>query len=490
MALASSLSPLKKLLDQQERISIGQRWPARVGGRYTYIRVLPVRNWDGLFPQAAKAIRRRSAKDGVTYTNETSRDDTFVEASLPILAHSSLIEKRWQGRRGVKATMIEEQAGTGTSKARILIADDQQDLLYALRLLLKGQGYETEAVTSPAELLRAVAASEFDLILMDLNYARDTTSGDEGLDLLNRLKGKEDTPPIVVMTGWATVGLAVAAMQYGVADFVEKPWTNARLLEILSKQIGLGRERRAARRRAAQDVADARAIQQRLLPKSIPQLPGYEVAGAWQPAQSVGGDYYDVLAFDGHTLGLCIADVSGKGMPAALLMSNLQAAVQGLASPALAPDRLCERLNSLVYHNTGSDRFITFFYAQLDGPARLLCYCNAGHNAPVVLHRDGSHERLDAGGGVLGIFPSQDFSAGIAQLAAGDRVVFFTDGVTEACNADGEQFGESRLLKLLAKNLELNAADLQARILSAVSEFSRGDWSDDATLLVLAVGNG
>ncbi|MGH9743290.1 MAG: PP2C family protein-serine/threonine phosphatase, partial [Candidatus Acidiferrum sp.] len=257
-----------------------------------------------------------------------------------------------------------------TPTPRILIADDQPDVLNALRLLLKGQGYETETVTSPAELLLAVEAREFDLLLMDLNYARDTTSGREGLDLLSHLKENEDAPAIVVMTGWATVGLAVEAMQYGVADFVEKPWTNARLLEILQKQIAAGRERRASRQRAAQEnqdhkvialqyhqqeqeVGEARAIQQGLLPKIIPQQPGYEIAGAWQPAQIVGGDYYDVLEFDEATLGLCIADVAGKGLPAALLMSNLQAAVRGLASPTLPPDGLCTRLNALVCHNTG-----------------------------------------------------------------------------------------------------------------------------------------
>src|SRR5215467_4629989 len=129
--------------------------------------------------------------------------------------------------------------------ARILIADDQLDVLNALRLLLKGQGYETEGVASPAELLNSLTAREFDLLLMDLNYARDTTSGREGLDVLSQLKHLDDPPAIVVMTGWATVGLAVEAMQYGVADFVEKPWSNARLLEILKKQIALGRERRA-----------------------------------------------------------------------------------------------------------------------------------------------------------------------------------------------------------------------------------------------------
>ena len=391
-----------------------------------------------------------------------------------------------------------------TPPTRILIADDQPDVLNALRLLLKGQGYETEGVTSPAELLRALAAREFDLLLMDLNYARDTTSGREGLNLLSHLKENEDAPAIVVMTGWATVGLAVEAMQYGVADFVEKPWTNARLLEILQKQIALGRERRASRRRTAQEnqdhkeialqfhqqekeVAEARSIQEGLLPKVIPQLPGYEIAGAWQPAQNIGGDYYDVLAFEEATLGLCIADVAGKGLPAALLMSNLQAAVRGLASPSLPPDGLCMRLNSLVCHNTGNDRFITFFYAELDGPARILRYSNAGHNAPIVLHRDGSHERLEAGGGVLGVFPHQDFAAGAAQLAPGDRMILFTDGVTEASDRTGEEYGEERLLRLLQDNRTVAAQSLQEKILASAGEFSGGRWHDDATLLVLAV---
>ncbi|MGC0773893.1 MAG: SpoIIE family protein phosphatase [Candidatus Acidiferrum sp.] len=391
-----------------------------------------------------------------------------------------------------------------TPPTRILIADDQPDVLNALRLLLKGQGYETEGVTSPAELLRALAAREFDLLLMDLNYARDTTSGREGLNLLSHLKENEDAPAIVVMTGWATVGLAVEAMQYGVADFVEKPWTNARLLEILQKQIALGRERRASRRRTAQEnqdhkeialqfhqqekeVAEARSIQEGLLPKVIPQLPGYEIAGAWQPAQNIGGDYYDVLAFEEATLGLCIADVAGKGLPAALLMSNLQAAVRGLASPSLPPDGLCTRLNSLVCHNTGNDRFITFFYAELDGPARILRYSNAGHNAPIVLHRDGSHERLEAGGGVLGVFPHQDFAAGAAQLAPGDRMILFTDGVTEASDRTGEEYGEERLLRLLQDNRTVAAQSLQEKILASAGEFSGGRWHDDATLLVLAV---
>lgn len=391
-----------------------------------------------------------------------------------------------------------------TMQPRILIADDQQDVLDALRLLLKGHGYLIETVNSPAELLAAISRREFELILMDLNYARDTTSGREGLDLLGQLKQLESAPPIVAMTGWATVGLAVEAMQHGVSDFVEKPWTNTRLLEILQEQIALGRERRESRLRAAEETrareeallhlheqerefAEARAIQEKLLPREIPQMAGYEIAAASQSARIVGGDYFDVLPFEEDAMGICIADVAGKGMPAALLMSNLQAAVRGISSSSLPPDLLCARLNSVVYKNTASDRFITFFYAQLNGASGRLHYANAGHNAPFLVRRDGTHARLAEGGGVLGVFAEQNFSAGTVQLAPGDRVILFTDGVTEACDPTGEEFGEGRLLRILEEGRTLRAGELQEKILGTVAEFSRAHWTDDVTLLVLAV---
>ena len=392
---------------------------------------------------------------------------------------------------------------TKTMQTRILIADDQPDVLLALRLLLKGNGYATETVSSPAELLEAVAIREFDLVLMDLNYARDTTSGQEGLDLLSHLSAIENIPPIIVMTGWATVGLAVEAMQRGVTDFVEKPWTNSKLLASLEKQVAIGRERRALAQNAVRanqahsemaslvrqherEIAEARAIQEGFLPKEIPQLAGYEIASAWQSARVVGGDYFDVLSFDHGALGFCIADVAGKGLPAALLMSNLQAAVRGLASADISPSDLCARLNFLLCRNMARDRFITFFYGQLDGPTGALCYANAGHNPPVVMHRDGTHERLSVGGIVLGAFPDQNYHSGSVTLQSGDRLVLYTDGVTEAANADDEEFGDARLIQVLTENRAASAQHLQTQILASAARFCANRWQDDATLLILA----
>jgi phosphoserine phosphatase RsbU/P len=402
------------------------------------------------------------------------------------------------------ASMSETPNEVRAMQSRILIADDQPDVLKALCLLLKGHGYSTETVTSPSDLLEAVGRTEYDLLLMDLNYARDTTSGREGLDLLTRLKAIESVPPIVVMTGWATVGIAVEAMQRGVTDFVEKPWTNSQLLEVLRKQISLGRERRESARLAVQEtqaqkviasqfhqqeheIAEARAIQEGFLPKEIAQLPGYEISSAWQSARVVGGDYFDVLPFDNESCGLCIADVAGKGLPAALLMSNLQAAVRGLASPSLAPEDLCSRLNALLCRNMASDRFVTLFYAHLDGPERRLRYVSAGHNPPFVIHADGSHDRLREGGLVLGVFTNQTFKSDAIRLRTGDRMVLFTDGVTEACNAEDEEFGEERLLNVLQESRGHTATEIQKKILQATSEFSHAPLRDDATLLVVAV---
>ena len=389
---------------------------------------------------------------------------------------------------------------------KILIADDQPDVLEALRLLLKGHGYETESVSSPSAILSALDAREFDLLLMDLNYARDTTSGREGLDLLEHIQSREAFPPIVVMTGWATVGLAVQAMQRGVGDFVEKPWVNSRLVEILEKQIGLGRERREMRRHARedelerieisekvrrqeQDMAEALSIQMRLLPAELPQAPGYAIAADWRPARIVGGDYYDVLRFDEDTLGFCIADVAGKGMPAALLMSNLQAAVRGLASASVSPEELCAAINRLLCRSIAGDRFITFFYAVLDIPSGLLRYTNAGHPAPLVIRADGSHAALCDGGSVLGVFEAAEFCSGEIQLSVADRVVLFTDGLLEAHDDDGEEFGSKRILEECLSLRHSDAASVLEGIFARVREFGGRVFEDDATLLVLAVGN-
>jgi sigma-B regulation protein RsbU (phosphoserine phosphatase) len=379
---------------------------------------------------------------------------------------------------------------TVATAPRTLIADDQPDVLEALRLLLKGEGHEVVAVTSPAGVLNALATREFDLLLMDLNYTRDTTSGQEGLDLIDRIRSLHSALPVVVMTAWGSVELAMEAVHRGVGDFVLKPWDNERLISILRAQLQEGQARRKAQQQQAEDkleLQDAREIQQALLP-TIPQVSGFEISGTWQPARTVSGDYFDVSKCGENRVELCIADVIGKGMPAALLMSNLQAAIKGCACGNPGPRYLVGTVNRIMRGNITSGKFITLFHCRLDLSEKQLAYTNAGHNAPILVRSDGSCQRLDIGGAALGVFKDWEYEQGEVELAAGDRLVLFTDGVTEARSADGEEFGEDRLVEFVKEHQELGAAELQKKILAAVTEFCGGNFQDDATVLALSVG--
>jgi sigma-B regulation protein RsbU (phosphoserine phosphatase) len=323
---------------------------------------------------------------------------------------------------------------------------------------------------------------------MDLNYARDTTSGQEGLDLLSRVQAVDSSLPIVVMTAWGSVELAVEAMRRGVRDFVLKPWENNRLLSILRTQIEMGhklRETQLFKKEQERELVEARSIQGRLMPSEIPQINGYRVAGAWRPARTVSGDYFDVIKFSNTRTALCIADVSGKGMPAALLMSNVQAAVHAFASESVSPSELCTKVNRVVSNSTGEDKFITFFYGVVDSDQKKLVYTNAGHNAAILLRSDGSLIRLEPEGAVLGPFPNWNYKHEEIDLRSGDRLLLFTDGVTELRSPAADEFGEQRLIDLLIQNRELNAEALRDRIVQAVVSFSGGEFQDDATLLLL-----
>lgn len=390
-------------------------------------------------------------------------------------------------------TLLMDVTSKGSRASRILIADDQADVLEALGMLLKQHGYEAVAVNSPAAILRALEAGGFDALLMDLNYTRDTTSGEEGLTLLSQIHAMDETLPVVVMTAWGTVELAVEAMHKGVGDFVLKPWDNTRLLAILRTQIEEGQARRKTRQLKSKrdilgdEILEAREIQEGLLPKEMPRLPGYEICGAWEPTRIVGGDYFDVFEVNDSMIALCIADVVGKGLPAALLMSNLQAGIRGAAGEALQPKDLCAKVNRATRANVAADKFITLFYGLLDVGGHRLIYTNAGHNPPFLVRQDGSHLRLLEGGTVIGVLRDGTYVQDEVQLCTGDRLVLFTDGVTEARSPEDEEFGEERLFGLLVENRHLGARDLQNKILGDVSDFCRGNFHDDATLIVVAV---
>jgi phosphoserine phosphatase RsbU/P len=369
--------------------------------------------------------------------------------------------------------------------ARVLLADDQPHVLDALQLLLKGHGYRTEAATHPARVLQALEANEFDVVLLDLNYTRDTTAGGEGLELVSQIRARDENLPLVVMTAWSSVDLAVEAMRRGASDFVQKPWQNSQLLDKLQVQVERARQLRQARQRRQDELQEAREIQNKLLPKKLPQVSDYEVAGMTQPVRFVGGDYYNVVRISDRQTVLCIADVAGKGMPAALLMSSLQAALKPLMWQKLAPRELCRRLNRILCDLTPVNKFISFFYAVLDDKANCLTYCNAGHNPPLLVHANGAATELNAAGAVLGQFPDWVYEQSEVQLSRGDRLLMFTDGLVEACDQDDEAFGEGNLVKVATKDSGAGATEVMNALMQAASEHCSGRFQDDASLVVL-----
>jgi serine phosphatase RsbU (regulator of sigma subunit) len=256
-------------------------------------------------------------------------------------------------------------------------------------------------------------------------------------------------------------------------------------LRSVADQLDIGIDR-IRQQREEVDYEQARTIQQSLLPREMPRVAGVELSGIWQPARTMGGDYYDLLKLSESELAVCIGDVAGKGMPAALLMSGLQAAVRASASGS--PRDLCERVRRVVVSSLSGGRFVTFFYATIDTAAMRLRWCNAGHNAPVLVRADGSIERLSDGGPAFSrLFRDDPYTEREVAIGAGDRLVLFTDGVSEASGGDGEMFGEPRIEQLVATHRNLGALELQQTIAGAATAFSGGELDDDLTLVVAAL---
>ncbi len=250
----------------------------------------------------------------------------------------------------------------------------------------------------------------------------------------------------------------------------------------LQGQVQLGRVREQSHEA---ELEQAHEIQRHLLPRETPQIAGFQIACAWQPAKSVSGDYFDVLPIGEGRLGLCIADVSGKGITAALLMANLQASVKAFAPEAESPAVLCAKLNSVLCDTVAPGKFVTLFYGVIDTQQRRLQYENAGHCLPLLVHADGSILMPTSYSGVLGLFSHWTFQNSEVQLRPGDCLVLMTDGVLEAANQDEEEFGYQRLIDVVQAKRSSGVHGIRTAILETVSKFCEGKFDDDASLIVV-----
>lgn len=270
-----------------------------------------------------------------------------------------------------------------------------------------------------------------------------------------------------------------------------------KLADVMASQAGIALENTSLHRkrvveeqrlaRLQEEFRLAHSIQENLLPKTLPSVPGYDIAGCTLPARSVGGDYYDFIPMTEGRLALALGDVSGKGMPAAMLMAHLQAAIRGQTLMLAEPSLCLARSNMLLFQSTDTDRFATCFYGVLDATSHELRYANAGHDRPMLIPADGDRLReLGTGGLVLGVLPDAAYGEETVPIAPGDTLVIYSDGIIDAEDGEDRAFGLDRLTRLVVRNRQEGARDLIQRILDDVNEHAHGvPQTDDMTLVVL-----
>lgn len=248
-------------------------------------------------------------------------------------------------------------------------------------------------------------------------------------------------------------------------------------------------EEQIEKERLEEEMRLARQIQERLLPREIPTVPGVEVASLAIPSRHVGGDYFDVIRLDQNRLLMAVADVTGKGMPASLLMANLQACLHVLEPMDMTIEEAAGQINRVICENTDADKFITFFYGIYNTDDRSFQYVNAGHNPPILLRKDDSVEMLESGGLLLGVMKQAVYERGTISIHQGDLIAMYSDGVTEAANANGEEFGEERLIELLRTNRNASPKRIVDTVNRSIGEFtgSPGLLQDDLTIVVMKV---
>jgi sigma-B regulation protein RsbU (phosphoserine phosphatase) len=273
-----------------------------------------------------------------------------------------------------------------------------------------------------------------------------------------------------------------------------KPFSedDQRLLAIIAGQSGQVvenarlYEKEKALVKMQEELKFAARIQNELLPKSSPVIPGYEIAGRTIPAQEVGGDYYDFIPIDEHRMAFCLGDVTGKGLPASLLMANLQATLRGQTLTTGSPKTCLERSNQLLYQSTSPEKFATLFYAILDSQNHQIHYSNAGQDNPYLSSTQSGIKRLKVGGIPLGMLPDFVFEQESVPLEKDCLLVVYSDGVTEAMNAEEDMFGDDRIAAVLDQHKHAPASEIIDRLVSAVKNHAAGHpQSDDITVVVV-----
>ncbi|MDQ8161371.1 MAG: SpoIIE family protein phosphatase [Gemmatimonadota bacterium] len=378
--------------------------------------------------------------------------------------------------------------------AKILVVDDTPSNIQSLAATLKPAGYQVLVATNGQQALDVMAKVRPDLILLDIMMP--VMDGFEACAAIKANAEWRDIP-IIFLTAKTETADLVKGFELGAVDYVNKPFNAHELMARVHTHLTVDRlrtsvsEKNAALEKAqAQMSAEldlARAMQVAILPSRFPVAPGCDGSARMLPATTMGGDFYDFIELPGGRIGLVMADVSGKGVPAAFFMAVARTNLNALAATASGPADCLQRTNDVLLTQNPMDLFVTVFYAVFDPATGSIAYANGGHNPPLIRRANGTVEMLTAAAGlVLGMFPAT-YEQDTAQLAPGDTLVLYTDGVTEAFNVDVQMYEEARLVERVRADGGGGAKTLVASIFDSVIGFSgAAPQSDDITVAVLS----
>ena len=375
---------------------------------------------------------------------------------------------------------------------KILVVDDEPDLeplmLQRMRRNIRRGEYEFVFAHDGIEALEMLTADkEIDMVVSDINMPRM-----DGLTLLQQIQDVSPDIRAIIISAYGDMENIRTAMNRGAFDFVTKPLDFQDLRITIDRTLQhLDEWRDALQSRdklvALQKELDvANNIQQSVLPASFPEDASYQIYGSMQPARNVGGDFFDVQILRNGKIGLAIADVSDKGMPAALFMMSSRMLLKGAGQRFENPGEALEEVNNLLDAENEAAMFVTLFYAIYDTNTSVFHYANGGHNEPIVVHPDGSTTVIPpTGGTALGIIPEIPYKENSIKLEPGDTVILYTDGITEAFNAEGELFGLDQLCEIFRDRQPQNAEDASEIVFDAVNKFAGDEpQSDDQACLV------
>ena len=381
-------------------------------------------------------------------------------------------------------------------KYKILVVDDEPDLepllLQRMRRAIRAGRYEFVFAGNGIEALHKLDLDEdIDMVLSDINMPQM-----DGLTLLDQIPEVNPNIRSVIISAYGDMKNIRTAMNRGAFDFVTKPIDFKDLQVTIDRTLNHVAELKEALMQrdklvTLQNELDvASNIQQSILPTELPREHDYQMFGSMKSARNVGGDFFDVVRLPDRKVGLAIADVSDKGVPAALFMMSTRTLLKGAAIGAINPADVMETVNQLLCEDNEASMFVTLLYAVFDPETGRLNYANGGHNPPLIVHTDNTSSLLPLTDGLaLGLLPDYEYLQKTVTVAPGETLVLYTDGVTEAMNADEEEFGLERLQQIFAQSHPHEANEITKLIFDAVDDFA-GDTpqSDDVTCLTLCRG--